>query len=81
MKQINLHRAASTGLSEIEPATIKIGDSVPEHATLEEAAIFYDKEATALVDALCESLPGGTLDRVLYRMFERRLSLFRVPLY
>lgn len=36
------------------------------------------QDAVAIVDALWDTLPGGTLDQILIEFMQRRASLFRV---
>jgi hypothetical protein len=39
---------------------------------------FYAAEGKIIADALCASLPGGTLDALLVEMLDRKRSLLRV---
>lgn len=41
----------------------------------------FVEEGRALAGALCEALPGGTLDQLLAELMARRASLFVVPLF
>jgi hypothetical protein len=38
----------------------------------------YARDAGRLADALWDALPGGTIDRLIVELMERRASLFRV---
>jgi hypothetical protein len=50
-----------------------------EFATLEEARIYYAKEAEMLESALNNALPGDTYHALLVRMLERKVSLLQGP--
>ena len=40
----------------------------------------YDAQARDLERALCAALPGGTYNRLLAQMLERKAGLLRIPL-
>lgn len=59
---------------------IIITDEIQQPAwTVAEHATFYETEAIQLADALCNALPGGTLDRLLARLLMIKASHFIIP--
>ena len=48
---------------------------MPPTSSLQEARAVYERDAAVLVDALHESLPGGTWDRLVAKMVEKHASL------
>lgn len=82
MKTIQICKARSVIESmPVESATLIIDQEVPECATLDEYATFYDNEADRLVKALGNHLPQGLLDRVLGKLMLKRASLFVIPMF
>ena len=84
MKTLTLNKAGRIeGQEPVPSLTITIDEPVPEldggRGWERHARFYFEEQADALVSALCESLPGGTLDRVLAKLLERKASLFRVP--
>lgn len=79
--QIHITKASPIGSRSVDSVIINISGSPPEHKSLEEAAEWYDSQARVLLDALCHSLPGGTLHHLLAGLLERRASLLRVPMF
>lgn len=80
---VKLAKAAPVGKTlTVVDTVIMIDSEITEFGPtwLGDAADFYEDQAAMLVDALIQSLPGGTLDRVLIRLMEHKASLFRVPL-
>lgn len=72
---LSLHRRESLFRDEIvPPATLYIDGDLPPECGPD----VYEKDATALVDLLWDSLPGGTIDQVLAQLMGRRVSLLRV---
>lgn len=80
MKSITVSRATGS-----EPAVILIQDEIGEVAArgdpewMRRYEAFYAVQAHAIADTLLESLPGGTVDRLLAELLTRRASLLRVP--
>lgn len=56
---------------------ITAAESFPETENLSRSRILYDVDAKELVDALFNTLPGGTLDAILVHMLDRKRSLLR----
>ena len=77
MKTIKLHTASPIGRVDIESVTIYIDGAVPELPTLDAARSLYNVESVILATALTDSLPQGTLDRLMIALMERCASLYR----
>ena len=77
MKTLELHTASPLGKAEVEGVTIIISGATLGFPSLDEARSFYNAEAIALATALTDSLPQGTLDRLLIALMERCASLYR----
>lgn len=85
-KTVNIYCAHPTGKESIPTVTIQIyepvpSDNVPGPNWEKELRVMYTKEGHALADALCFSLPGGTIDALLIELLEPKRTLFRVPFY
>ena len=78
MKNLTITKAGRI-VKPIESLTITFEDEPSDNMELSEAAEFYDREASLLAEALWNVLPGGTMDRLIGRLFERRASLFIIP--
>jgi hypothetical protein len=81
MTVIHICKANGDRYREIPDTTIHIDADIPEFdfsGALEQAGQFYDKQAETLFVALRDSLPGGTLDRLLGKMLAYKASHFRV---
>ena len=76
MKILELHTASPLGKAEVEGVTVIISGVTPGFPSLDEARSFYTAEAIALAMALTDSLPQGTLDRLLIALMERCASLY-----
>lgn len=80
VKEISILRAGSVGAVNPPVLSIKVGDQISEDMTIESAKELYADQATKLVDALLESLPGGTVDAMLVELLRRKATLLRVPM-
>lgn len=80
MKIVSIFKAQPT-VDPIEPVTILFSDDVPEIKELKDYRPFYIDQGKRLAEALCTTLPGGTLDQLLCELLTRRASLFRVPMF
>ena len=62
----------------VEDILLYIGHKLPEFkapsTTLNDFMKFYDEEAQKIADALFDHLPQGTMDRVLYKIMERKVK-------
>lgn len=82
MQTVHICKAAPT-VDPVPGVIIQIDMEMPEpkYATddfLEQAARHYEDQANALFSALRDSLPGGTLDRLLGKMLAYKATHFRV---
>ena len=77
MKKIRMYTASPLGETGVEGVTIVLDLAVPELGSLDEARSLYESQATLLAVALTDSLPQGTLDRLLICLMERCASLYR----
>lgn len=82
MQTVHICKAAQT-VEEVPGVIIYIGDEQPEFEYtapdfLDVAARHYEDQADALFSALRDSLPGGTLDRLLGKMLAYKATHFRV---
>lgn len=79
-KDISIFRAQPIGDQTIEPVTIKIIDEIPTRRikSLDEMGAVYEKEAEELANALWNSLPGGTIDRLFIKLCQRKASLLAI---
>lgn len=55
---------------------IRITGEVPEFNTLHEGEEFFTLQAMQISEALFNSLPQGTMDRLLAEMMKRKASLY-----
>ncbi len=86
MRTVDIYRCQPTVPEKpVEPVTIRIHEEIPDFGRREnvddmlDAAVHcYRDQGRALADALFSALPGGTMDELIARLFERRASLFRV---
>lgn len=90
-KVITIAKAmAMPGQAEVEPVTIEIGGeplikddepvrNVPEWSA--QHVRFYNEQAAKLEQALYESLPGGTYERLLALMLNRQSGILAVSLF
>jgi hypothetical protein len=77
--KLSIYRAQNVGMRIVSPTVIEITEELPHIKDLKELRQVFQKEAFELVDALFNSLPGGTLDEVLAEMMRRKASFFVVP--
>ena len=75
---INKAQATTNKKDEVQDTTINICGQFPQFDNLKEAAEFHDKNAEKLVETLYRVLPGGTFDRVVVRMLQKKLGHFVV---
>ena len=79
MTEVRAHKAmASYSAKPVESVVISIDEEIPDFEKLKAADEFYLSEATKLESALYGVLPGGTYDRLLGKMLERKSTHFRV---
>ena len=75
---ITISKAEQIGTEQIKTARIHISRRVPRFDELEEQADYFTFEAKSIERALWHSLPGGTYDRLLGEMLQRKASHFIV---
>jgi hypothetical protein len=63
----------------IQSKTLHIEETLPDSDTIDEGDALMGLDADKVVMALYEALPGGTFERVLAKMMERKLSHLHVP--
>ena len=73
---VEVCKAEPIGSTEkVDNVLIYIGHRLPGlHMDLKEIMAFYDDEAQKIADALFDHLPQGTMDRVLYKIMERKVK-------
>jgi hypothetical protein len=71
-RTIEIHKANGP----VSDAEIRIFMEQPQSGA--GANALFERDADALEDVLNKSLPGGTYDRLLICMLQRRASIFRV---
>jgi len=79
MKKIFLAKADPLGEQKIEDTVINITREISDFTHLRELEVFrnfYNDQANGLADALFDSLPQGTFDRLLIALMKRKTSLY-----
>lgn len=79
MTALQIYKAQGMGAASVESVAIHIETEMPDSVSLAACRQLHAAQAELLVDALLRSLPGGTIDAVLYTLMQRRASLFVVP--
>jgi hypothetical protein len=80
MKTIEAYKAQAIGGGQIESVTLVLSVPIPEFKTVGFSNDTFDADADAIFDQVLSKLPGGTFDRLLVKMLERKVSSFAVPL-
>lgn len=82
MRMISISKARATISTEpVKSMTIIMSSEFPETNSLEHSRAIHIKDGKDLADALCTTLPGGTLDQLICELMTRRASLLRVPMF
>ena len=76
MEKYNIDKAQ--GPPDVKSVCIVIDRTIPDMPSIEHAASYYEEEANALFEALTTSLPGGTLDRLMVKLLEAKVSHFAI---
>lgn len=79
MDILKIKRGQDIGQRRTPQLMIQITEQIGDIGSLKQFGAFYQEEGKALADALCGSLPGGTVDALLMKLLERRASMLRVP--
>jgi len=84
MKTVYIHKGQGVGAEPMKNITIiidteikKVDSNVKDY--LKKYDEMFNDEAQKLFDALCETLPGGTLDMLLIKLLEKKKSYFIIP--
>jgi len=82
MIEVSVHKASPIGKQQIENASILIAGNIehemPKDAELSAAGRVFDAEAEQIFIALRDSLPGGTMDRLVGKLLAYKASHFYV---
>lgn len=90
IKKIAVAKAEPIGPDQkVDSVLIEIGGEPMTHedhsmstsAWMVERAEYYNNQAARIEDALHQSLPGGTYDRLLNQMLQRKAGLLKVSLF
>ncbi len=80
-KSIFTYKAQSIGDKKVEDIIILLTNEMPEFKTVEKSNRLFEMEASELAEVLCNTLPGGTLDRLIAKLLMKKASSFVVPLF
>ena len=81
IKIVRLMKAQQMGADPVESVEIIISKEFPRlvpGVSLEKVAEAHDANAEILFRAIIETLPGGTIDRLAYKMIRHQASLYVV---
>lgn len=78
MAHVYVHKAHPVGEQHVQPRTLHVEQEMPADIQMPQAETLFASDASRLEDALYHSLPGGTYDRLLGAMLERKASHFIV---
>jgi hypothetical protein len=80
MAHIYVYKAQPIGdAMHIQSKTLHIEEDLPNSDTIGEGDTIMELDADKVVEALYNSLPGGTFDRVLVKMLQKRAAHLHVP--
>ena len=77
MRKIILDKADPLGGEEVKSIIIEISNELQQRNFKSNIEKHYSDQATLLVDALINSLPRGTIDRILVKLMQKNLSSYR----
>lgn len=78
MKTVELHKASPLRGDDVEPLQIKITEEVPDNfVTQEGMERFYNNEAKMLCDAILDTLPQATINRIIIRLMQGYAGYYR----
>jgi hypothetical protein len=78
MSELAICKAQPTGKEKVEPLTVIVAETLPAFEKLAEQDLFTSTEANRLEQALYNTLPGATYDRLFAAMCLRKASHLRV---
>lgn len=80
MKNVNICKAQGIGSLHVAPVTITVDGEIDTYkSTIDQMENFMDYEAKILEEALHNSLPGGTYNRLLAVMTKRTAGCLVIP--
>jgi hypothetical protein len=77
MKTIRMGKARSTMRNHPPSVTIIIDDELPEPDSSMALELYYQKQASVLINILSNSLPQGTFDRLGIEFMKKKVSLYQ----
>lgn len=85
IREVHIHRAEGAGpVNQPEPVLIRIDCDMPPHSVgdgyRQRVADLFAADAKALVDAIFDTCPGGTIDALIAELLTRRSSQLRTRL-
>ena len=80
MSVVGVHKAQGYSVDHHVPdLSIVAEHELPDFESVNARHEAMDYDAKIIVDALLESLPGGTVDRVLIELLKAKISHFVIP--
>lgn len=79
MKEIRIMKADQIGGKEVKPVTLVIDDTLPDFSAKDSEPIeeAYNYDAELLAGALFQSLPQGTMERLIIKLLKLKVSVYR----
>ena len=71
---IKVHKAQKIGSDDVPDLALTATESLSSTHRVKELNAEFDRDARIVVDALLESLPGGTIDRIVARLCRFKAS-------
>ena len=84
MKEIVIAHAHGYVGEPVEDVTIRLTGEPPDFPGDDYVWLYHDyygAQGKLLCDTLLNTLPGGTVDALLYHLLMRKANVFRVPAY
>jgi len=81
MKTVNIYKAQGIADKKVESVLLQFNVEMPEFKSMQQSMGIFQSESMELADVLCSTLPGGTLDRLIAELLQRRATSFVVPLF
>lgn len=75
------YKAQGIGDQQIDSAVIVLDVEMPRYESIAESVQTFEADASALAKVLCETLPGGTLDRLIGKLLAKKATSLVVPLF
>jgi hypothetical protein len=82
MKTIKIAKFDPLHQETAEDTVISITEDNPglsnnDHRSMKDMAVYYEDQADLIADALYNSLPQGTFDRLVIKLLQHKTSLYR----